>query len=580
MRQPYRIPRRRINALLASFLVFSLAITWRIITFQVVGSRALTEGAVDQRYRENTVPAQRGDILDTRGRPLATNVPADRVSAIVNRIEDPRKVADELAPLIGRSADSIYSRFTQPGVEWAVLQRGLTAEASAKIKALNIPGIVLDPEPRRIYPMGDFASQVLGFVNFDSVGSYGVEGAYNDVVGGRPGKLIGERDANGNVIALSKSELDPPQDGADLVLTIDSAVQKIVEEALDEAIRTQRASGGTVIVENPKTGEILAMASRPSFDPNQFYAVSDPSAFNNPAIGAAYEPGSTFKTLVMALGLETGVVTPDTVHDGGQYKVIPGGAKVYNALQVDFGPETMTQVLQHSSNLGAMWVAEQVGEDRLYRGLVSFGIGSPTGVDLAGEGGGILPLPGSPNWTPANLYTNAFGQGLAVTPLQLLNAISVIANGGQLMEPHVVKEIRGADGVKQVQPRVVRRVISQKTAQTETDMLTTVMDTTYKRFSVPGYKIAAKSGTAQIPSPEGGYESNATIGSLVGYGPAEDPQFAVLVKIDRPQETPWGEGAAGPAFQKIFHNLFLLYGIPPSDPAAAQAAPTPTPSAP
>ena len=573
MRQPYQIPRRRINALLASFLIFSLAITWRVVSFQVVSSQALSQEAVAFRYREDVVPAQRGTIYDSRGRPLATNVPADRVSVIVNQVTDPHAVAQALAPIIGRSAADIEGAITDPGKEWVVLKRQLTAEASDQIRALKLHGVVLDPEPRRVYPMGAFASQSLGFVNYDYVGSYGVEGAYNTVVGGVPGKLVGERDTSGNVIALAQSSLNPPQDGADLVLTIDSAVQRIVEQALDQALRDQHATSGTIVVENPQTGEILAMASRPSFDPNNFQDVTDAALFNNPAISGAYEPGSTFKTLTMALGLETGVVTPDTVHDGGPYRVIPGGAKIYNALNVDFGPETMTQVLQHSSNLGAMWVAQQVGEDRYYRGLAAFGIGKATGVDLTGEADGILPLPGSDTWTEANLYTNAFGQGLAVTPLQLLNAECVLANGGNLMQPHLVKQIRGATGTRDVTPQVVRRVISGQTARTITAMLTTVMDTTYKRFSVPGYQIAAKTGTAQVPSPNGGYDPNATIGSMIGYGPTNNPQFAVLVKIDRPQESPWGESAAGPAFQQIFQQLFMLYGIPPTDPVAAQATP-------
>jgi cell division protein FtsI/penicillin-binding protein 2 len=575
MRQTFEIPRRRINLLLVGFLLFSLAISYRVVSFQVVRSEALSEQAVAFRYREDVVPAQRGTILDARGRQLATNVPADRVSVIVNQVKDPHQVATLLAPIVERDASEIEAAITEPGKEWVVVKRRLSAEASQKIRSLNLSGVILDPEPRRIYPMGDFASQVLGFVNYDFVGSYGIEGAYDSVIGGTAGKLIGERDGAGNVIALGKSAWDPPQDGADIVLTIDSSVQFIVERALDQAIKEQHASGGTIIVQNPKTGEILAMANRQSFDPNKFESVTDPELFNDPATSSTYEPGSTFKTLVMALGIETGVVTPNTVHDGGSYRTIPGGSKVYNANGVDFGPETMTQVLEHSSNLGAMYVADSVGQDRFYRGLVSFGIGRPTGIDLPGEAGGILPLPDDPasGWTAASFYTNAFGQGLAVTPLQLVNAESVLANGGTLMTPHVVKEIRGKDGVESFAPTPVRRVISEQTSRTMTDMLVSVMEKTYTRFMVPGYHIAAKTGTAQIPSPNGGYESDATIGSIVGYGPAENPQFTVLVKIDRPQESPWGESAAGPAFQQIFKELFLLYGIPPSDPAAVQAKP-------
>ncbi|MBX6341639.1 MAG: penicillin-binding protein 2, partial [Thermomicrobiaceae bacterium] len=508
MRQPYPIPRRRIPILFVAFVVFCVAIGYRVVSFQVVRSQDLSQLAVDYRYREDVVPARRGDILDARGRPLATNVPADKVSAITKEVKDPKRTAELLAPIIGVSAQDIEARITDPKLEWVDLARHLTPEASQKITALDLPGIVLTPESRRVYPMGDFASQVLGFVNDEYVGSYGVEGAYDKVLGGTPGKLIGERDEAGNVIALAKSAWDPPVDGADLVLSIDSAVQRIVEQTLDQTIKEQHATGGTIIVQNPKTGEILAMASRPSFDPNGFAQVTDASRFVNPAVSLTYEPGSTFKTLVMALGLETGAVTPNTQHDGGPYKDIPGG-RVYNANYVDWGVETMTEVLEHSSNLGAIFVAEQMGQDQFYRGLVSFGIGQPTGVDLQGEASGIFPLPGDKGWNAANFYTNAFGQGLAVTPLQLVNAVSALANGGSLMRPHVVKEIRGRDGTKEIAPQVVRRVISPETSKTITSMLTTVVDAKYRTIRIPGYEIAAKTGTAQVPSPSGGYDPDA-----------------------------------------------------------------------
>jgi cell division protein FtsI/penicillin-binding protein 2 len=311
------------------------------------------------------------------------------------------------------------------------------------------------------------------------------------------------------------------------------------------------------------------MASRPSFNPNNFDTVTNANLFDNPAISGSYEPGSTFKTLTMSLGLEAGVVTPDTTHNGGPYTIIPGGEKVYNALNVDFGLETMTEVLEHSSNLGAMWVAQLTGEDRYYRGLVAFGIGKPTGIDLAGESAGILPLPGDAGWTSANSYTNAFGQGLATTPLQMVNAASVMANGGMLMKPYLVSSYTDKSGTKTIEPTVVHRVLSEATCKTITQMLTTVTNVTYTKWSVPGYDIATKSGTAQVPSPDGGYDPNKTIGSLLGYGPSDDPQFAVIVKVDEPQESPWGETAAGPAYQKVFQQLFMLYGIPPTKPVVA-----------
>lgn len=573
MRQPYLISRRRINVLLGSFLLSCLAIGYRITSLQVLRGRALAAQAEELHLRSDVVPAERGDILDARGRALATNAPADTVSAVVKQVRDPQRTATLLAPLIGRDAADIEAALKQPNEEWVVLQRSVPDSAATTVANLKLPGIVLEPELRRVYPMGDFASQVLGFVNADSEGIYGVERSHNRAIGGVPGKLIAQRDPAGNIIALAHSTFDPPRNGSDVVLSIGSAVQYLVQQALDQAITRHQASSGSIVVQDPMTGAILAMASRPSFDPNNLGAVTNAAVFSNPAISSVYEPGSTFKALIMALGLDTGAVTPDTVHDAGPYTVIPGGERVYNALHVDFGPETMTQVLEHSSNLGAMWVAQQVGQDRLYRGLQAFGIGAPTGIDLPDEAAGILPLPGRPNWTPANLYTNAFGQGLAVTPLQLVNAVSAIANGGTLMRPYVVQEIRGPQGVKRTALSALRRVISARTSQEETRMLVAAVDasTAYQQYvAVPGYAVAAKTGTAQIPSPQGGYEPHVTIASVIGFGPIPNPRFTVLVKIDRPQDTPWGESAAGPAFRQIFEQLCLLDGIPPTRPVNGQ----------
>jgi cell division protein FtsI/penicillin-binding protein 2 len=569
MQRPGGISPRRIYLLYACCVLFAGAVGYRVFSFQVMQGPALAQRAEEFRYREDLVPAHRGDILDARGRLLATDVPADRVSAIIQEVEDPRRTAQLLAPLIGRSEEDIFAALTQPGKEWVVLQRRLSPEASQRIRELNLPGIVLDPEPRRVYPMGGFAAQVIGFVNWEYAGAYGIEAAYDDVVGGVPGQLIGERDAAGNVIALGHSVWNPPRDGATLVLTIDSAVQRVAEQALAEAVREQEAAGGTIIVQDPKTGAILAMASLPSFDPNHFEDVDDPTLFGNPAVSAGYEPGSTFKIITMALGLDAGVVTPSTTVDGGAYRELPDGTRIYNALHQEFGLETMTEVLAHSSNVGAMFVVDRLGAKAFYQGVRRFGFGEPTGIDLPAESGGIVHAPDSPLWSLTTFYTSAFGQGLTVTPIQLVNAVSAIANGGTLMRPYVVREIRDGERTTVTNPQPIRQVVRPQTAQQLTDMLVQVMETEYRdKFGVPGYRIAAKTGTAEIPSPSGGYETGtgSTIASVVGFGPAEDPQFTVLVKIDRPKKSPWGERAAGPAFRKVFQELFLLYGIPPSEP--------------
>ena len=572
----FQIPRRRIYVLFVSFIVFSLAISYRVVSFQVVNGQALAQAAVAERYGEDVVPATRGEILDSQGRPLATNVPADDLAVITNQVQDPQKLADELAPIIGRTSSDIKDAITQPDKEWVVLKRRLTPEASSQVKDLNDDALVLTPEPRRIYPNGDFLSQVLGFVNYDYQGAYGLEGKYDATLAGTPGKMVGERDGSGNVIALAKSAYDPPKNGSDLILTIDSSVQYIAEKALDDEIKNENAAGGTIIVQDPKTGAILAMASRSSYDPNAFDTVQDASLFENPAVSEIYEPGSTFKSIAMAIGLDAGVVTPDTVWDGGSFRKI-GDMKVTNALGAAFGPETMTQVLEHSSNLGMMHVADLLGQDRLYAGLQRFGIGQPTGIDLQGESGGIVPKPGDKSWSLGNFYTSTFGQGMAITPMQLVNAVSALANGGLLMKPYVVQEVRGPDGsIKQTQPQVVDRAISEQTSQEITQMLQTTMATTYSHFAIQGYDVAAKTGTAQIPTANG-YDPNANIGSVVGFGPTENPQFTVLVKIDRPQKDEWGEETAGPAFAQVFQQLFLLYGIPPT--SAANPAPAAQPAA-
>lgn len=561
------IPRSRIIILLVAFILFSMAVGYRVFSFQIVHGLDLTEQAQSIRFREDVVPAERGDILDRRGRKLATNVPADRISVIVHQLEDPRETAQELAVIIDRDYEEIYEAITYPDREWVVLQRRLSPEASQQIESLDMDGLVLDPEPRRIYPMGSFASQVLGFVNYDYEGAYGIEGVYHDLVAGEPGHLIGERDGAGNVIALGHSTWDAAEDGSDLVLTIDSSVQRLVEEVLADTIARQRASGGTIVVQDPQTGAILGMASQPGYDPNDFNRVNDSQLFSNPAISSIFEPGSTMKAMVMAIGLEAGVIEPHTVHPGGPYRELPGGERVYNATLMDFGPETMTEVLEHSSNIGAMYVAEQLGENNLYRGLTGFGFGESTGIDLHGEEPGLFPLPGDPMWTLSNLYTNSFGQGMAITPMQLVNAMSAMANGGTLLTPYLVDEVRHPDGsVERTQPEEIRQIISPDTSRSITEMMTSVVDAGQHVYGVPGYDIAAKTGTAQIPGADGGYEPGATIGSIVGFGPSDDPQFTVLVKIDRPQATQWGEGSAGPAFQEVFEELFLLYGIPPNHP--------------
>lgn len=564
-------PRNRITILFIVFMLLMVLIGYRVVAVQVVRSSEYSQWAVAERMQEDSVPARRGEIYDSRGVRLATNVPAARVSAIVDQIVDRNAAAQQIAPLIGRSSADILDALNQPGIEWVVLARHLAPEIGDQIRSLGLAGIVLDAEPSRIYPFGDFASHLLGFTNDALVGNYGVEGEYDSLLAGEPGELVGERDGQGNVIAVTESTWNPPVDGSDVTLTIDSAVQEAIEGILRDTIKEQRAIGGTIIVQDPNTGAILGMANEPSYDPNDFADVSNASTYLNPAISAVYEPGSTFKSVVMSIGIDSGAVTPDTTHnDEPGYLELPDGSRITNFEGVVWGTETMTQVLQRSANLGAIFVADKIGRDRFYQGLQDFGFGTPTGVDLQGEEQGILTLPGEQGWNDALFATNSFGQGVACTPLQLVNAVSAIVNGGNLMKPYVVAQVHSGDDTTVTQPTVVRQVISEQSSATMRTMLEDVVDNPDSLYpTVPGYRIGAKTGTAQIPSPAGGYIDGATIASIVGFGPVENPQFSVLVKIDWPKEEGTGLEVSGPVLQKVFEQLFLLYGIPPDDLEAA-----------
>lgn len=559
------VPRYRVFTVMIVFLLFVGAIGYRVVGVQVVRSEEFGRWAVAERTRENIVAARRGEIFDARGVRLATNVPSNRVSAILNQIEDTHATAELLSPLIGRTVEDIESALNEPDLEWVLLARRLTPAVSAQIEALQLKGIVLDPEPSRMYPFGAFASQVLGFTTYDLVGAYGVEGYHDDTLGGVPGKMLGERDGAGNLIALSQSTWDAPIDGADVVLTLDSAVQYAIEKILADVVAEQRAAGGTIIVQHTQSGAILGMASLETFDPNTFAEEDDPSIFLNPAISMVYEPGSTFKSVVMAIGLDDGVVKPDTVfNDAPGYFAVPGHPAITNSQGLVFGNQTMTQVLEESANLGAIYVAQKIGRDRFYERLVEFGFGEETGVDLQGEEAGILTLPMRAGWNDVLFYTNSFGQGIAVTPLQLVNAISALGNGGKLMQPYIVAEVHGADGSKVTEPTVIRQVISEDTSAMMRMMLeSVVLNGTAALAAVDGYRIGAKTGTAQIPSPNGGYIEDATIASIVGFAPIENPLFTVLVKIDWPKELYSGQEVSAPVMARVFEELFLLYGIAP-----------------
>jgi cell division protein FtsI/penicillin-binding protein 2 len=465
--------------------------------------------------------------------------------------------------------------------------RKVPPEVSEQVRNLHLAGVFLEPTTSRVYPEKQLAAHLLGFVDAESQGWYGLEGQYESVVGGTPGHIRAEKDTAGNEIGFSNRDWQAPVDGQDLVLTIDRTIQYIAERELERAIVQHRASGGTVIVMRPRTGEILAMASRPAFDPNEFGSYADhPEVFMNPAVTSLYEPGSTFKIVTMATALNEKIVTPETTYsDTGILHI--GGYNIRNWDGKANGITNMTQLLEKSSNIGASWVAFKTGKEKFYRYVATFGFGKPTGIDLQGEAEGIVKNPNAKDWADVDLATNSFGQAISVTPIQMITAVSAVANGGIMMRPYVVKRIEDPathKTVRATEPQIVRQVVSRETAATLLTMLWNAAENGETHGTiVPGYRVAGKTGTASIPV-AGGYDPNLTIASFVGAVPANDPQFVVLVKIDKPTDEPWGSLIAKPAFAIIAQELTRYLKVPtevrpPAAAAGGQAGPTAVPTA-
>jgi cell division protein FtsI/penicillin-binding protein 2 len=561
---------RRPLLVLVFVVVLAGALTSRLVFWQVMQHSRLARQAISQYDALLVQPALRGQIYDAAGEPLAMDVTSNLLWANPELIRNPAPVAAALAPILGTSVSTLQPLLAQY-VKYVPLAQQVTAAQTRQIQALGLPGIFLTPIIKRTYPAGLEASQVLGYVNANKQGQYGLEQEYNGILSGTQGWRSAFTDTAGDSVQLSSAPASDAQAGGDLYLTLDPYVQNLTETALRAAVKQHSADSGVAIVMDPRTGYILGMAGTPSYDPNHYaqYA-SQEQVFTNPAIQWTYEPGSTFKVVTMAAGLDAGVVTPTTAFDDtGQWVV--GDTVLHNWTGGAFGWETMTQVLQHSANVGASFVSSRLGPDRFYKYVQGFGIGKPTGVDLSGEEAGDLPLPGDKTWTVVNQFTNSFGQGETVTPLQLIRAVAAVANGGLMMKPQIVQRIVDHGHIITHRPVVQGRVISERSARTLTQMLvTSAVGGEASLGLVNGYNIAAKTGTANIASPTGGYIPGATIASIVGYAPAFHPRFITLVIIDHPRDTPWGSMAAAPVLHDIFQDLFMHYHIPPSGRPANQ----------
>ena len=518
-----------------------------------------------QTYKDDIMP-QRGLIMDDNGLVMASNIWVYNIYAAPQGLTQSQsgKIASQLAGFLPTvSADTIKQAVTYTDAKhiYNLIASAVDSDTAQKIQAAKLTNIYLEPQPRRTYPNNTMLSDLLGFANNENQGAYGVEGYYNNQLHGTAGTRLAERDGDGNPIILGQIQLTPAVDGGDVSLTIDSGIQLMVEQELQKGMVEHQAEKGMAIVADPQTGAILAWASFPNYNPNDFYK-TDPALLTDPMVTDVYEPGSTFKILTAAIGIDTHTITPDSNAGTLPGCVIKYGQRICNYNSVGYDNQTPIVTLIHSSNVGAMWIAEHYGPDKYYDYLKKFGIGAQTGVDLSGEGQGILRTPDQKSWSPLDFLTNSFGQGVAVTPIQLVAAVSAVANGGKLMKPYVVSKITDGDKVIQEnKPTVVRQVISPESAKITTGMLVDAVQQGETRLAgVKGYKIAGKTGTTSL------YNSDLTIGSTIAYAPADNPRFIVLVRYDKTKDTPWGSNTAAPVVADILQQLFIRYNIPPTEP--------------
>jgi cell division protein FtsI/penicillin-binding protein 2 len=450
------------------------------------------------------------------------------------------------------------------GVKWISIKNNLSVEQKEEIEKQRIPGLSFEEEEGRFYPEASSAAHILGFLGKDQWGKpkgyFGLEGFYNNQLQGEVGFGSKAKNWFDYFNLINSSSRNQPKKGRDLVLYLDRTVQFLVEEELEKGIKKYGAVGGWVLVMDPKTGGIIASAAFPSYDPSRFYKYK-PQIFTNPVISETFEPGSIFKPLIMAAAFQEGVVEPDTQCDQCDGPVLIGDKKIKTWNDKYYPNSTMVEVIEHSDNVGMVWVINKLGLSKTLSYLKKLGLGDKTGIDLEGEA--FLPLKEKAEWYPIDLATVSFGQGIAVTPIQMLTAFSSLANGGKLMQPRVVKEIHDGDKKQIFKPRIVRKVFDSKVTKQMTEILVgAASQGEISWINKEGYKVAGKTGTAQIPI-GGHYDKEKTIASFIGYFPADDPSFAMLVSLREPSSSPWGSETAAPLWFSIFKRLSYYWGILP-----------------
>lgn len=559
-----------IGVIVAGFLVIGL----RLVNLQIFNYsiyRALAEG---QHELYSTLIPKRGEILvkdkfSETLYPIATNRDYFLVYLIPQNIPSDKKnkMAEELSSLLQMDKQEILDKSNKENDPYEPIKHKVEEGIANKVKELNIPGVKTIPETWRFYPENDLLAHVIGFIGFDGdkkKGQYGLEKKYEEILKGKEGFLELERDTAGRWISVGKRNIMPAVDGSDLILTIDHTIQFTAQEKLRQAMEKHQAEGGSVVVMDPKTGAILALANTPTFDPNKYFEVEDINVFVNSAISELYEPGSVFKPVTMSMGLNEGKVSPSTTYIDTGSRVM-NGYEIKNFDEKVYGQQTMTSVLENSLNTGVIFVEEQVGKEKFQQYVKDYGFDKPTGIDLPGEiGGNINNL--NDKKRDVNYATVSFGQGIAITPLRLAAAIAAIANDGKIMKPYIVDKIRSEDGTETVtKPEEIEQVIEPLSARRLVSMMVSVVEKGHaKKAKIEGYEIAGKTGTAQVPDEDKRGYSDKTVHSFVSFAPANNPKFLVYMKLDNPQGVQFAEGSVVPAVSEINKFLLNYFEIPPS----------------
>ena len=570
---------QRLLIVVGVLLVAVLGLVFRLADLQLLHHQSYRQQAQEEHLSRLDILPRRGAILDRNGYPLAASVDTYDVLVDKHIWGDPNEAhqpAEELADVLNRPTDDILADLEGSVSREVVVARGLDYRASVAVEEKNLDGVRLMRSSRRVYPEGNMAPALLGFLGRDNFGLTGLEADYDRELGGAAGTLVYERDGQGNLIPVGQQKRVAAEPGADIILTIDRYMQHLVERELDATIKKHKGSGGTIIIMDTRTGAILAMASRPSFDVTNLDLSDEGKVdlYRNRAVTDLYEPGSVFKTITMSAALNEGVVSPQSTYvDEGVARA--SGWAITNWDLGAHGVQTATQILTKSLNTGAVWLSGLLGPDRFYDYVQRFGFGQLTGVGLSGEAPGQVRTPADEGWAEVDLATNSFGQGINVTPLQLITAIATIANDGRLMRPYVVQEIRSGDESEVTQPVMVRQVITPETANTITEMMEAVVDgiTAIYAIDVPGYRVAGKTGTASISVP-GGYKPDSYVASFAGFVPSDDPVLAMLVKIDEPKDVPWGSAVSAPVFARLASAILPYLKVPPDAPALVQGNPS------